>query len=157
MNTPQCEAVLTALGRRDAATALDDQLAEHARSCASCAEAVRVTAWLRRAADETSPRSGLPSASHLWWRARIIRDLVADESTVERATRSARWTQAIGLGLLGLLIALGLAGLTVSLASSLETQAASSEPWGWLTDLFLAGTVVPLLGFAVLWWVWREA
>lgn len=156
MSTP-CQDLLAAIERRDPAPALDAQLAEHARSCASCAEAVRVATWLRRAAKETPPRSGLPSASHLWWRARIIRDLVVDESRVERATRSARWTQAAGLVLLCLLIALGLAGLTASLAGGLETQDAGAVPWGWLGGLFVAGTLVPLLGFAVLWWVWREA
>ena len=35
-----------------------------------------IATWLKRAANEVPPRPGLPSASHLWWRAQIIRDLV---------------------------------------------------------------------------------
>ncbi len=157
MSTSVCQQVHEALGR-GAATRLDAELAEHARSCAACAEAAGIATRLRRAANEAPPRAGLPSASHLWWRAQIIRDLVAGESRVERATRSARWTQGIGLGLLCLLIALGVTGLTASLASSLETQVTGGgTPWNWLAGLLFAGTVVPLAGFATLWIVWRES
>ncbi len=136
---------------------LDDQLLEHARSCPDCAEAVRVATLLHRAAEDAPPRAALPSASHLWWRARIIRDLMADESRIEHATRSARWTQWIGLGLLCLLVALGLAGLTANLASGLAPQPTNGASWDWLAGLLFAGTVVPLLGFAALWLVWRES
>ncbi len=137
---------------------LDGELAEHARTCAACAEALGVATWLRRAASEEEPRSGLPSADHLWWRAQIIRDLVAKESLVERSTRSSRWTQLVGLGLLCLLGGLALTWLTSSLFGDLQTEvAAGSVPWRWLAGLLLAGTVVPLAGFTVLWVLWRES
>ncbi len=137
---------------------LDAEIAEHARSCASCAEALSVANRLRRLAREAPPRAGLPSASHLWWRAQIIRDLVARETLVEHATRSSRFMQSIGLGLLGLLGAFALSWLTAGLFGGLQTHLADdSMPWRWLAGLLLAGTAAPLAAFAALWFLWRES
>ncbi len=155
MSINPCEDVQETLGQ---GRGLSSELAEHVHSCASCTEALNVATWLRREASQDVPRSDLPSASHLWWRARIIRDLTANESLIEQATRSTRWMQGLGLGLLGLLIASGLTMLTASLFSGLQTQAAAgSMPWSWLVGLLVVGTIVPLAGFTALWTLWREA
>ncbi len=133
------------------------QPAEPLGSCPDCAEAAGVAAWLRAAASEEPPRADLPSASHLWWRARIIRDLVENESQVERVTRASRWSQAIGLALLGLLAAVSLTWLTSGLLGGLNQQISDGGvPWGWLAGLLLAGTAIPLVGFGALWLLWRE-
>ncbi len=155
MSTTTCELVQRSLDRGDSAP-IDGELAEHARGCESCAEALSVATWLRRAAADESPRS-LPSASHLWWRAQIIRDLVDNESRVERATRPVRWTQVIGLGVLCLPIFLTVTWLASSLFGGLQAQVTDgSVPWSLLAGLLLAGTVVPLAGFTALWVLWRE-
>ncbi len=121
-------------------------------------ETAAVADWLQREARRQPPRDGLPSASHLWWRAQIIRDLVERETAVERATRPVRWLQVVALGALGLAIALALRWLTASLLGGLETQVAGATvSLRWLGGLLLAGTVVPLAGFAALWLLWREA
>ena len=120
-------------------------------------ENLHVAPLLERAARETPPRPDLPSASQLWWRARIIRDLTAKEQVVERATRSSRWVQGAGLALLCLLAALGLTWLSADALSGLRAEAAGNgAPWNLLAGLLFAGTVVPLAGFTALWLIWRD-
>ena len=146
-----CHELESALARDPAELA--PELADHARGCPRCAEAAGVAALLRRAAREQPPRAGLPSAGHLWWRARILRDLVAKDSLTEQAVRPSRWTQVAALAVFSLLLALGLGLLTASLFSGLQAEvAAGSMPWGWLSGLLLAGTVLPCAAFAA-WWL----
>jgi hypothetical protein len=65
---------------------------------------------LRRLARETRPEKPLPSAEQLWWRAEVIRRLVARDEVVRKAERPLLWSQIAGLLLV-------LAGLLFSLAS----------------------------------------
>jgi hypothetical protein len=124
-------------------------------------EEAHVAAWLRQAAEQESVAvrgRRLPSAGHLWWKAQIIRRLVERDRMAERATRPVRWSQWAGLGLACLLLTLFAAWLGFDLLSQLDAEAlrqAASGPRG-LAVLFLAGTVLPLLGFAVFWTMWRD-
>lgn len=52
---------------------------------------------LRQLARETRPAKPLPSAEQIWWRAEVIRRLVAREEAALKAERPLLWTQAIGL------------------------------------------------------------
>ena len=152
----RCQEVQAAVERRDAAP-LGAEIVEHARACAACAETLAVSAWMRRAASEDAPRPGLPSASHLWWRARIIRDLVEKESRVKRATWPSLWLQGAGLALLLLLAGTALTRLTSALLGEFHNQlAAGSVSLTWIAALLLAGIALPVAGFAVLWAMWRE-
>ncbi len=158
MSDQQCREFRRALGRRGPKAVSGGELAAHRRLCASCAEALGVAGWLHRAASEEPPRAGLPSASQLWWRARIIRELVERESRVARVTRASRWSQGAALALIGLLVAAALTGLTSGLFGGLAGQVSGDAvPWGWLAGLLLAGTAVPLAGFGALWLLWRES
>lgn len=86
---------------------------------------------LRQLARQTRPTNPLPDAAQLWWRAEVIRRLVARENAAREAERPLLWTRAVALALalLGLvpllskapqgailLIVLGLTPLTVFLA-----------------------------------------
>ncbi len=157
MSTRTCEQVMQALERGSPDPGGGGELARHLRSCPACADALGVAGRLRRAARDQPPRAGLQSASQLWWRAQIIRDLVARESMVERATRATRWSQGIALALVSLLAAVALTWLTAGLLGGLPEQLRDgSVPWRWLAGLLLAGTLVPLAGFSALWLLWRE-
>ena len=65
---------------------------------------------LRQLARETLPPKPLPEAGWLWWRAEVIRRLVAREEASWQAERPLLWSQAAGLLLV-------LAGLLVFLVS----------------------------------------
>ena len=117
-----------------------------------------VAQWLRQAAAETAPRP-LPSASQIWWKARIIRQLVERDSQAEKAVRPVLWSQGIGLGLLILVAALLLTVLGGSLLGGLDSAslASGSSPWRWVSGFLLFGTVLPILGLGALWVLWRDA
>jgi hypothetical protein len=114
-----------------------------------------VADWLRRAAHQESLEARgrrLPSAGHLWWKAQIIRKLVERDRMAERATRPARWSQWAGLGLACVLMTLFAAWLGYGLFSQLDAETLPRLVVG----LFVAGTVLPLVGFAVFWTMWRD-
>jgi len=86
---------------------------------------------LRQLARETRPSNPLPDAAQLWWRAEVIRRLVAREDAARKAERPLLWGRAAALVLILLslvplisqapqfaliLIVLGLTPLTLLLA-----------------------------------------
>jgi hypothetical protein len=52
---------------------------------------------LRQLARETRPAKPLPSAEQIWWRAEVIRRLVAREEAARQAERPLLWSQVVGL------------------------------------------------------------
>ena len=160
MKHPACEKTREALRQPGAKPGIDQEIAAHAASCPSCAETLKVSAWLQSAARQTAPRHGLQSASQLWWRAQIIHDLVEKETLAERITRPTRWMQGTGLVLLCLLVTLFLTWQTSTLLAGLEPNASidwTATGWRWLFGLLVAGTALPLAGFTALWIWWRDA
>lgn len=64
----------------------------------------RLEEGLRQLARETRPTNALPDAAQLWWRAEVIRRLVARENAARQAERPLLWGRAAALvlALLGL-------------------------------------------------------
>ncbi|MCP3964281.1 MAG: hypothetical protein GY719_41160 [bacterium] len=135
----------------------DADMAAHLRSCPSCSEALEMATWLRAAARRETGADRLPSASQIWWRAQIIRDLVEQESLSRQVTRPARWMQWTGAGLVGLLTALFITFQAALLLEPVLDMASSPTGWRWLAGLLVVGTVLPLAAFTALWVTWREA
>ena len=154
MKNAACDEILDAVRRPDFTP--DDGVAAHLRKCTSCSEALELATWLRTAA-ALEPARALPSASQIWWRARIIRDLVEQESLTRQVTRPTRWMQWTGLAVVGLLMALFLAFQAALLLEPLADMVSSPAGWRWLAGLLIAGTAVPLAAFTALWVTWREA
>jgi hypothetical protein len=74
-------------------------------------EDLRVADALRRLAAETRPPRPLPPAGQLWWRAEVVRRLIAKpEDEAARRLRPAVWGEMAGI-VLGLAVLLGFLSL----------------------------------------------
>ncbi len=121
----------------------------------ACSEELGVAAWLRQTARETTP-GPLASASQLWWRAEIIRKLVAKEHLAEKATRPLRWSQWAGLALTCLVLSFFLVWLGADFVGTGEALPAAATAGQWLLGLIAVGFVMPLAGLGALWIVSME-
>ena len=95
---------------------------------------------LRQLARETRPTNPLPSAEQIWWRAEVIRRLVAREEAALKAERPLLWSQAAGL----ILVLAALLSLFIS-----------GEPPRFLALLF-AIVLTPLAALLAFFFLPRE-
>lgn len=157
MKTPACSRYREALDRQASGEVeLDAGLDAHLASCASCTEEHEVASWLRQSAREVPVRP-LASASQLWWKAEIIRRLTDRDTLVDRATRPLRWGQWASLVLVSLLAALFATWLGGALGESGADLARLATGWRGILGLLAFGSAPPLLGFGVMWLLWRDA
>lgn len=77
----------------------DPALREHAAQCATCRETMVVAAWMRELATTSSSEVPLPDASHLWWKAELLRRWDADRRATAPLERGE--SVQVGIGALG--------------------------------------------------------
>lgn len=80
---------------------LDQPMREHLRTCASCADLVRVSAWMRDFAALPLHRA-LPDPSQVWWKAQLVRRWEAERRAA--APIDAMQHVETGAGLVALVV-----------------------------------------------------
>lgn len=107
---------------------------------------LRVANAMRRLAAETRPPRPLPTAGQLWWRAEVVRRLVAKpDREADRKLRPAVWGETAGVAL-GLAVLLGFFSLqTPALLEQLGRRIAVGD----LLPLALLG-LVPLAAASLM-------
>lgn len=118
-------------------------LEAHVNTCPECADAMRVTAWLRDVAARLGRDRSAPDATYIWLRAEIEKQKRARDTDV------VSWRRLSAAALPGLAVGLVSAAAIVAVLPGLAVAGAAAR--SWLSRAFAEASLVDMTVIGTVW------
>lgn len=124
----------------------DDGLHQHLLGCAACRDVVELSAAFRAGEREACAEAAVPTASQVWWRARVRARLEAAHVANRPINVAQGVAAAVVVGLAGSVVGVGWLTGSARMARSAAVRLAGSD-WADLMSLVLGSS--PLAWYAL--------
>jgi hypothetical protein len=141
----------------------DDELVQHAASCAICADVIQVAQTLLVERDDQTLEPRIPSSAVMWWRAQMR----ARHEAAREAERPITVAQIVGIvcaivgiGALAAMISPRLRAVLVDFSAATSFNSADVQhavfAYGWLIPVAMLSMLLLLLTPLVVYWATED-